>query len=660
MSKTAPLFCGLVATHPADRSHYRPLCFAYLSAYAKRRAPFAEVRVADTAREAVAMRPDLVGVTASSTNVKAAVALARQIKESLGVPLVLGGIHVTALPHSLPEPFDVGVRGEGEETFAALLRLYHERGAWSPGDLARIPGLVWRDGKQTVASPERLPLPDLAALPLPDRSVLGGEWTQAHMVTSRGCPFDCRFCSSKRFWGGYRAVPAAQVLAEVDDLVRNLGAREIHFFDDLFVADQRRLTEIAGGIVERGYPGKIAFSCTVRAELAREGLFEQLAGMGVRRVTFGAESAAPRMLRWLKGEGASVEANRRTLDLARQFGMTCSPSFIKGVPGETGDELLATYEFILRGIRERKIDYFEVHCLTPFPGTAVWELAQQRGLVSDDMDFDELRVPWEKLYLNEAMPKTSFYFFENLNQIAMRWLGLNKRRIVGVIDVSQGAERLDELTADLRARGILDYWHVIAFRGTTDLAALAARGHDTGGPEKLRPYLESADESLLFVYLRPEEGIDADAVNRIIWSHFDRGDDLTLHGGFRHFAPATPFERSLAVGNLRGLRAGLTVFDGRPDALDRLRELDLQVSTYRPDEDPFAPQTPTARLFVETLRREFGIDRPWRGRERQVEAVEERIVSDAERLPEQEARRRRRKGKSSLRDGARRLFGRHE
>ena len=94
MSKTAPLFCGLVATHPADRSHYRPLCFAYLSAYAKRHAPFAEVRVADTAREAVAMRPDLVGITASSTNIKAAVALARQIKESLGVPLVLGGIHV--------------------------------------------------------------------------------------------------------------------------------------------------------------------------------------------------------------------------------------------------------------------------------------------------------------------------------------------------------------------------------------------------------------------------------------------------------------------------------------------------------------------------------------------------------------------------------------
>jgi radical SAM superfamily enzyme YgiQ (UPF0313 family) len=87
-------------------------------------------------------------------------------------------------------------------------------------------------------------------------------------------------------------------------------------------------------------------------------------------------------------------ANQRTLDLARRHGMVCSPSFIKGAPGETGDDLLATYEFILRGIRERKIDYFEVHCLTPFPGTPIWDLAKAKGVVDEAMDFTELRVPW--------------------------------------------------------------------------------------------------------------------------------------------------------------------------------------------------------------------------------------------------------------------------
>jgi len=658
MSNKTILFCGLTATHPEDRSHYRSLCFAYLSAYAKQRAPFAEVRVADAAREVAAMRPDLVGISATSTNIKQATALARQIKNELGVPLILGGIHVTALPHTLPEQFDIGMRGEGEETFVDLLRLWRETGRLAPSDLPRIPGLVWREDGRVAQSDARAPLADLSALPLPDRSILGGDWTHAHMVTSRGCPFDCRFCASKRFWGGYRASTPEQVLAEVDDLVHRLGAREVHFFDDLFVADLRRLTAIADGLVARGYPGRVEFSCAVRAELAKEEMFEQLARLKMRRITFGAESASPRVLRWLKGEGASVEANQRTLDLARRFGMTCSPSFIKGAPGETGDDLLATYEFILRGVRERKIDYFEVHCLTPFPGTAIWDLAQERGLVRDDMDFDELRVPWESLYLNDAMPKTSFYFFENLTELGTRWLGLIKRRVIGIIDVSHGMERLDELLADLRARGILDAWRIIAFRGDGDLTALGA---DAGGPELLRPFLDEPDDAALFVYMRPEEGVDADAVNRIVWWHFDSGDDLTLHNGFRHFAPASRFERTLAAGNIRALRDGLEVFDGRPDALDRLRARGLRVGVYRPEEDPFAPQTPTARLFVEKLRADFGIDRPWRGRQRLIEAVEERIITDAARLPEREKRERAKKRlRDALRRRARRLFGRDE
>jgi hypothetical protein len=399
----------------------------------------------------------------------------------------------------------------------------------------------------------------------------------------------------------------------------------------------------------------------VRAELAKEEMFEQLARVKMRRVTFGAESASPRVLRWLKGEGASVEANQRALDLARRFGMTCSPSFIKGAPGETGDDLLATYEFILRGVRERKIDYFEVHCLTPFPGTAIWDLAKERGLVRDDMDFDELRVPWENLYLNDAMPKTSFYFFENLTELGTRWLGLSKRRVIGLIDVSHGTERLDQLLADLRARGILDARRIIAFRGDVDLAAWQAQGYNAGGSEMLRPFLDTPDDAALFVYMRPEEGIDADAVNRLVWWHFDRGDDLTLHNGFRHFAPASPFERTLAAGNIRALRNGLEVFDGRPDALDRLRARGLRVGVYRPDDDPFAQRTSTARLFVEKLRANFGIDRPWRGRQRMIEAVEERIITDAARLPEREKRRRAKKRlRDALRGRARRLFGRDE
>jgi len=655
MTGPAPTFCGLTATHPADRRQYPSLCFAYLAAYAGRHCPAARVVTAETAGQAVDAAPDLVGVSASSLNIKQAVELAREIKKRRPVPLLLGGVHLSALPQSLPEAFDVGVIGEGEQTFVELLQAWQADGRLLPERLRGIPGLVFRDAGRLVQTPRRPPIADLAEVPPPDRSVLRGDFRRAHVLTSRGCPYRCRFCSSRVFWEKWRPFPVATVLAEIDDLVAHYGTEEIHFFDDLFAVDAARLAAIADGVASRGYPGRVKFSCTVRAEAADEAVFTQLARLGVDRITFGAESQSPRLLQWLKGDGASVEANRRVLELARRFGMRCRPSFIKGVPGETGDDLLATYEFILRSVRERRIDYFEVHTLTPFPGTAVWDLARERGLVDEAMDFDELRVPWERLYLNEAMPKTSFYFFENLNEIATRWLGINRRRIVAVIDVSHGHERLPDLLADLRARGIADETLVVVFHGRTDPATLPA---GAGGPELLRPLLEKDDPSLLVVYLQPEEGIDADAVNRLLWAQFDGEADLTFYDAFRHFAPATPFERSLAAGNQRALRAGLLAFTGEPGAAARLAAQGVTTAVYRPDLDPFTPQTAAARLFSEKLRRDFGIERPWKGSGERWRAVEERIVTDAVLLPGREARRRKlKKVGDKLRAARRRMTG---
>jgi len=660
MSGRTLTFCGLTAVHPQDRSQYHSLCFAYLAAYAQKHASWTKVTVTPDDKAAIAQRPDLVGISASSLNIKIAVRWAERIKRELNVPVVLGGIHITALPHTLPAPFDIGVIGEGELTFIELLRFFRETRNPDAAQLQAVDGLVFRDGDRVVQTAPREPIADLGELPPPDRTILGDRFSSAHMVTSRGCPFDCRFCSSKRFWGSWRAFPVETVLAEIDDLVGNFGVEEIHFFDDLFAVDQKRLTAIADGLIKRGYPGRIKFSCTLRAESADEATFTQLARMGVQRVTFGAESNSLRVLRWLKGPGASVEANQRTLDLAKEHGMICSPSFIKGTPGETGDDLLATYEFILRGIRERKIDYFEVHCLTPFPGTAIWDLAKERGLVDETMDFDELRVPWERLYMNEAMPKTSFYFFENLTEIGMRWLGMSKRKVIGIVDVSHGVEHLPVLADDLRARGILDDWHAVVFHGDVDAAELKAQGFDAGGPELLQRYLDDDDPSLLFAYMRPEEGVDAEAVNRLIWWHYDHPVDMTLHSAFRHFAPATPFERSLAVGNQHGLRAGLDAF-GSEKPLERLRRAGIAVATYRPDDDPWAIRSQTAALFSDKLKRDFGIERPWKGREKLFAAVEERIVTDAAVLPKREARARKiGKMTDALREAMRRLRDREQ
>lgn len=200
MTGPAPSFCGLTATHPADRRHYPSLCFAYLAAYAKRHFPGARVATAESARQAIRTATDLVGVSASSLNIKQAVTLAREIKKHRPLPLLLGGVHISALPLTLPDEFDVGVIGEGEQTFIELLQAFQADGGLAPERLRRIPGLVFREAGRLVQTPRRPPIADLSEVPPPDRSVLRGDFRRAHVLTSRGCPYHCRFCSSRVFW----------------------------------------------------------------------------------------------------------------------------------------------------------------------------------------------------------------------------------------------------------------------------------------------------------------------------------------------------------------------------------------------------------------------------------------------------------------------------
>ncbi|MCD6310436.1 MAG: cobalamin-dependent protein, partial [Candidatus Eremiobacteraeota bacterium] len=141
---------------------------------------------------------DIIGISSMSRYFPEAVRMAREIKAGRDVPVLLGGSHISALPDTLPDCFDIGVIGEGEETFRELLILFKEKGEFLPGDLARIKGISYHQAGEVVTTPARALITDLDNIPFPRRDL----WDLSNRVmwlsSSRGCPFDCVFCAVAR------------------------------------------------------------------------------------------------------------------------------------------------------------------------------------------------------------------------------------------------------------------------------------------------------------------------------------------------------------------------------------------------------------------------------------------------------------------------------
>jgi len=396
--------CLIAATQPEDLNFWANLGFAYLAAFARREIPDLEVRVANTPEELERSPADLVGISAVSQDYGEAIRLARNVKTHLHIPVLIGGPHITALPQTLDSFMDVAILGEGEETLVELLRVFGRTGGLPAEDLQDVLGIAFRNKRgSTTCTPLRPLIDPLDRIPHPDREVLRYQGEETYLFTSRGCPFKCTFCSSTVHWRKFRAFSPAYVVEEIRLLHERYGTCRVHFFDDLFMADLQRLAEICRLAKSEPWHGRMEFSCAVRAELVTPEMVELLTSLHVTRTTFGAESHDEQVLSYLKGASASPVSNQRAVDLFSAAGIMVGLSFIKGAPGETKAALRKTYDFIHGNIREGKIDQADINVLTPFPGTQVWELAEERGVVSEHMDWALLRRPWPKLVVNRLL-----------------------------------------------------------------------------------------------------------------------------------------------------------------------------------------------------------------------------------------------------------------
>lgn len=383
----------------------QPLGLGYIAAFLERNGAKAaildnsieELAPAEFKRRVLELRPFIVGISVSSSSHNTAMELARLIKEADSSILVAtGGSHASALPLKILESPDVDfvVRGEGEETSLELLKALKEG-----KDPAAVKGLVFRAGGKVIETPERPPIEDLDALPSPahhlmrmDRYGLPASRRltsapAAAVITSRGCPYGCYFCSHNSvFKGKVRFRSPEKVLAEIEHLHENFGVGEIIFWDDSFLLDKNRAVKICRLIRESGI--KITWSCSSRVDHLTGELAGEMRAAGCRLISFGVESGSPE-IRTTLNKGTDLAQIRRAVGICREHRLLSFCSFMLGSPGETEKTAAQTIAFA----KELDPDFAICCIFAPLPGSVFFDRFVLEGRL------DVSTIDWDQ-YIN--------------------------------------------------------------------------------------------------------------------------------------------------------------------------------------------------------------------------------------------------------------------
>lgn len=331
-----------------------------------------------------AHKPDVVGVSCMTFLLLDALKVARLAKETNpGAHVIVGGTHPTIYPAEMasqPE-IDSVVIGEGEITFTELLE------ALSRGnDLSGVKGVGFRRNGKVVINPAREFIQDLDGLPFPDRKLLPyknyynllgkGKEVMTSLLTSRGCPHQCTFCTSKDGRTCRMRSPES-VVREIEECL-GLGITDFDIIDDTFTINRKRIMAIADGIISRGL--KITMDVRARVDQVDQEVLDLLAEAGCNRIRFGVESGSPEVLKTLK-KGIKLEEIRSAFRLAKKAGIVTFAYFMLGSPGEREKDIEAS----IRLAKEIDPDYVQFLITTPFPATELYRQALEKKVLQSDI-----------------------------------------------------------------------------------------------------------------------------------------------------------------------------------------------------------------------------------------------------------------------------------
>ena len=359
------------------------------------------------------LNPEIVGITCSSASYQRCVETAKAVKEALSsCKVVVGGWHPSYVPDSMlqhPE-IDYVVMGEGERAMTELAT--HITKGEDERAVAAIAGVGYKHEGKVVKNPQKF-ISDLDQLPFPARHLLPMQLYDREipylkakpvdtMNIARGCPFNCAYCETRRLWGrSCRAFSPGRVVDEINHIVTNYGTKGIYFLGDNFTINKKRTTELCELIKKSKL--NIEWVCDTRADMISRDLLRAMKEAGLRTIWFGVESGSPRILEKIN-KGITLEQTVQAFKLCREVGLQIACSFILGIPGETANDMEATFKFA----KKLDPDWCQFNIFVAVPGSGLYDEVMQKGLYDRVDDF-------------LAYVKTEDFNYESLQEIQRKF-----------------------------------------------------------------------------------------------------------------------------------------------------------------------------------------------------------------------------------------------
>jgi len=330
--------------------------------------------------------------------------LAATIRERYPEKLLIGGgEHITALPNQslLESALDLCVLGEGEETAVEIVTA-HLAGELDP---EIIDGIAWRSGEGRAAvNPRRARRRDIDAIPWPAWDLMPIEnylergygfgvnrGRSLPVMASRGCPYQCTFCSNPSMWTTrWIARDPDLLLEEMQEYQLRYNVENFDFYDLTAIVKKSWIMDFCRKIEERG----IRFTWQLPSGTRSEAIDSEVAALlyksGCRNMSYSPESGAPGVLARIK-KRITTDSVINSIRASFTQGMNVKCNIILGFPGETFAEVLQSYRFIMRMALAGAFD-ISVWAFSPYPGSELFaEISKRDAMVLDDYYFDSLR-----------------------------------------------------------------------------------------------------------------------------------------------------------------------------------------------------------------------------------------------------------------------------
>ena len=376
---------------------------------------------------------DIIGISTITPTTPRAYSLADKFREQ-GIPVIMGGPHVTFLTDEALEHSDFVIRGEGEIPLMSFIDEWETKKNYT-----KVPNLSYKKNGKIIHNTIQKFEKNLDQFPISDFSLIKDQipLKVIPVQTSRGCPFDCSFCSVTGMFGrNYRFRSVEHILEELERY-RDLN-RMIFFYDDHFAANKKRAKRLLRAMIKEGLTFK--FSTQVRVELAKdEELLQLMKDAGCHTLFIGFESINPESLKEMK-KSQTVEDIEHAIEMIHKYGIHIHGMFVHGFDKDTWDSVKETVNFA----KKNKITSAQFLLLTPFPGSELYSNHLDRLIINDwslydahhtlfqPVNFSPLELQKAQIYSHEKF----YSFFEVIKKLFHgQWLA------VGIIFFAKNVNR---------------------------------------------------------------------------------------------------------------------------------------------------------------------------------------------------------------------------